>query len=86
MRLEQVMIRLRQANLTLKAKKCFLFRREVEYLRHEVSGEGVRPLSSKIAALSHWAVPVNLDELGSFLGLACYYKHFVPEYSAHQHP
>ena len=34
-------------------------------------------------ALTHWATPVNLDELQSFLGLACYYKHFVPNYSAH---
>ena len=61
MKLEQVMIRLRRANLKLKAKKCFLFRKEVEYLVHEMLGETVRPLSSKIAALSHWAVPVNLD-------------------------
>ena len=82
MKLEQVMIRLRQANL----KKCFLFWREEEYLGHEVSGEGVRPLGSKIAALKHWAIPVNLDELRSFLGLACYYKHFVPDYSAHEAP
>ena len=72
MKLEQVMIRPCQANLKLKAKKCFLFRRKVEYLGHEVLGEGVRPLSSKIAALSHWAVLVILDELRSFLGLACY--------------
>ena len=86
MKLEQVMIKLRQANLKLKAKKCVLFRKEVEYLGHEVLGEGVSPLSSKIAALTHWAAPVNLDELRSFLGLACYYKHFVPEYSAHEHP
>ena len=49
---------------------------------HEVSGEGICPLSSKIAALSRWAVPVNLDELRSFLGLACYYKQFVADYSA----
>ena len=45
-KLEQFMVRLCHANLKLKAKKCFLFRTEVEYLRHEVSGEGVRPLSA----------------------------------------
>ena len=42
------MVRLRHANLKLKAKKCFLLRKEVEYLGHEVSGEGVRPLSAKL--------------------------------------
>ena len=35
-RLEQVMVRLRGANLKLKAKKCFLF-------WHLVINEGIRP-------------------------------------------
>ena len=59
-RLEKVLGRLRCANLKLNAKKCFLFRKEVEYLGHEVSGEGVRP---KVMALKHWAMPVTLDKL-----------------------
>ena len=46
-----------------------------------MSWEGVPPLSAKIMALKHWATPVNLGELKSFLGLACYYKHFVHDYS-----
>ena len=40
-RLEQVLVRLRRANLKLKAKKCFLFQQEVEYLGHIVSREGI---------------------------------------------
>ena len=55
--LEQVLDRILHANLKLKAKKCFLFRQEVEYLGHEVSGDGVRPLRGKVAALQHWATP-----------------------------
>ena len=35
-KLVQVLERLRLANLKLKAKKCFLFRQEVEYLGHLV--------------------------------------------------
>ena len=63
------MIRLRRANLKLKAKKCFLFRQEVEYLGHVVSQRGIKPLASKVAAIAHWAVPTNLEETRSFLGL-----------------
>ena len=85
-RLKQVLVRLRRANLKLKAKKCFLFRQEVEYLGHVVSREGVKPLTSKISALKHWAVPVNLEELRSFLGLACYYRQFIQDYSEHAAP
>ena len=69
--------RLRGANLKLKAKKCFLFQQEVEYLGHVVSKKGIRPLTSKVHALTHWATPANLVELRSFLGLACCYKLFT---------
>ena len=55
----------------------------MDYLGHEVSGEGVRPLSAKVMLLKHWASPVNLDKLRSFLGLVCYYKSFVHTYSKH---
>ena len=85
-KLARVLDRLRRANLKLKAKKCFLFRQEVEYLGHLVSGDGVRPLRGKVAALQHWATPANIDELRSFLGLACYYKHFIGDYSKRAAP
>ena len=51
-----------------------------------MSGDGVRPLRSKVAALQHWATPANIDELRSFLGLACYYKHFIGDYSKRAAP
>ena len=79
--LENVSGRLHRANLKLKASKCFLFRKEVEYLGHIVSGEGVRLLTAKVKVLQHWATLKTLDELRSFLGLACNYKHFVPDNS-----
>ena len=41
----------------------------------------MRPLRGKIATLQHWATAANLDELRSFLGLECYYKHFIGDYS-----
>ena len=42
-RLEHVCVRLCHANLKLKANKCFLFRQEVEYLGHIVSGRACVP-------------------------------------------
>ena len=50
-KLAQVLERLRRANLKLKAKKCFLFCQAIEYLGHEVLGDGVRPLRGKVADL-----------------------------------
>ena len=41
--LNEVLDRVRQANLKLKPTKCHLFRDEVAYLGHILSGEGIRP-------------------------------------------
>ena len=77
--LKNILRRLCRENLQLKGSK-FLFRKEVEFLGHIVSREGVRPLIAKVMVLQHWVMPETLDELRSFLGLACYSKHFVPNY------
>ena len=37
-------------------------------------------------SLKHWATPETIDELRCFLGLACYYEHFVHDYSKHAAP
>ena len=80
-RLQCVFERLRLANLKLKPKKCFLLAQEVDYLGHHISRDGVAPLASKVTAITHWKEPENLEELRSFLGLACYYRRFVDDYS-----
>ncbi len=38
-----VLQKLKEANLKIKPKKCFLFQEEVAYLGHIVSQKGVRP-------------------------------------------
>ena len=43
-RLEEVLIRLREAELSIKLSKCQLFRNKIEFLGHEVSLAGIRPL------------------------------------------
>ena len=42
-RIEQVFERIRGACLKLKLTKCYMFKKEIIFLGHVVSGEGVRP-------------------------------------------
>ena len=76
-RLRQVFLRLRNANLKLKAKKCSLFKRKVVFLGHVVSPEGISADPSKVESIKSWPVPKNTTEVRSFIGLCSYYRKFV---------
>jgi RNase H-like domain found in reverse transcriptase/Reverse transcriptase (RNA-dependent DNA polymerase) len=76
-RLKAVFDRLRAANLKLKPSKCRLLQREVVFLGHLVSSEGIAPDPSKVEAVTNWPRPVNLREVRAFVGLANYYRNFV---------
>lgn len=75
--LEEVFLRLRQANVKLKSSKCFFARDHVEYLGHIVSRDGIRPNPDKIRAVTEFPIPKNTKGVRSFLGLANYYRRFV---------
>ena len=85
-RLSTVFDRLKVANLKLKPSKCKLFQREVVFLGHTVSGAGIAPDSQKIQAVSNWPRPRNLTETRAFVGLASYYRNFVPDFAAIARP
>jgi len=80
-RLEKLFERLRSANLKLKPSKCKLLRSELSFLGHVVSSKGVGTDPEKISAVQDWPVPTDVKEVRSFLGLASYYKKFVPSFA-----
>ena len=81
-RLTQVFERLGGAGLKLKPGKCRIFQRRVVFLGHVVSEQGISTDPTKVAALVDWPVPGNVGEARSFMGLASYYRSFVPNFSA----
>ena len=80
-RLDMVLGRLGQWGLKVKPEKCHLGYREVQYLGHQVSGKGVSPDAEKIRAVRDWPTPKSDTQLRSFLGLAGYYRRFMPGYA-----
>ena len=77
-RLRDVLHRLAKYGATLRADKCLLGQREVDFNGHRVSADGVRPLQSNVAALKRIASPSNQRQLSRFVGAATYYAKFVP--------
>jgi len=73
--------RLRQANLKLQPDKCEFLRKEVSYLGHMISKDGVKPDSSKILAVKDFPRPRTNKNIKQFLGLAGYYRRFIPNFS-----
>lgn len=84
--LKEVLMRLEKHGFRLKRDKCEFLLPTVEYLGHQVSKDGIKPLPSKVAAINQAPTPRNIQELRSFLGLLNYYGKFIPNLSTLLHP
>ena len=81
-RLREVFERLRHAKLKLGAAKCTFAAKEVSYLGHRVTEEGLLPDPSLLAAIRDIPPPKTATEVRSFLGLAGYYRRYVKGFAA----
>ena len=79
--LQAVFETLRKHRLTAKLSKCKFLQKEVKYLGHLLSAEGVKPDPGKIKTLLDWEFPSNATGMMQFLGLANYFRRFIPNLS-----
>ena len=80
-RLREVFLRFKAHNLTFKPKKCVLFSKQVDFLGHVVSEDGVRCNPKKVEAIQLWEPPCTVTEIRSFLGMSGYYRKFLEHYA-----
>ena len=72
---------LREHKLYAKMRKYEFWMKEVKFLGHVVSEQGVVVDPAKIEAVMKWEPPKNVTEVRSFLGLTGYYRRFVEGFS-----
>ncbi|XP_045536272.1 uncharacterized protein K02A2.6-like [Papilio machaon] len=77
-RLSSVLQRLEDAGLTLQKEKCEFFKDEISYLGYVINKNGLKKSPEKVKAILNAPRPSNVSQLQSFLGLANYYRNFVP--------
>lgn len=81
-KLDRVLASLTKAGFSLNINKCHFFECQIEYLGQEISEMGMRPGKSKTEALLRAPDPKNVREVRQFMGLANYFRKFIPELSA----
>jgi hypothetical protein len=72
---------LQEHQLYAKFIKCEFWIKEVPFLGHVVSPEQIVVDPGKVKEVSEWKPPTVVFEVRSFLGLAGYYRWFIPNFS-----
>ncbi|XP_046589428.1 uncharacterized protein LOC124293253 [Neodiprion lecontei] len=84
--LRRVLRTIRHANLTVNPDKCEFCCSEVKYLGFIVNEYGLQIDPAKIAPVVNYPVPHTVKQLRRFLGMASWYRRFIPNLASITEP
>jgi hypothetical protein len=73
-RLHIILQRLRDHRLYAKLSKCDFWLKEIKFLGHTISQDGVSVDPEKVQEVMDWKPPTTVRQIRSFLGLVGYYR------------
>ena len=79
--IKTVFEKLRHAKLSMKLSKCHFFAKEIQYLRHILGMEGIKPVPAKTEAIKAMHPSVNPKQVRAFLRLVGYYRKFIKNFA-----
>lgn len=78
---KQVLQRLLENRLFVKAEKCDFHKDSISFLGYIFESGQVRADPEKIRAVAEWPIPTSVKQLQRFLGFANFYRRFIRNYS-----
>jgi transposase InsO family protein len=72
---------LKKHQFRLKLSKCEFGRTKLKFLGHVISDGKITVDPDKVKVLRDWLPPINMQQLRRFLGLANYFRRFIPKFS-----
>lgn len=79
--LHAVLQRLSDNGLRVSPHKCHFYQDTIEFLGHQISGDGIRPLPDRVSALRALPPPKDSKELQRYLGMFGFYQRHIPHYA-----
>ena len=79
--LQKVLTTRIENKLYAKFSKYELWLRQVSFLGHVVSKNGISIDPTKVEAVTKWERPTMVTKVQSFLGLAAYYQRFLRDFA-----
>ena len=80
--LDQVFSALSEQHFHVRLPKCEFLQREVEFLGHRLTSEGIGAQPEKVDALQGWKTPfVNAKQVKSFLGAFAWHQGYIAHFA-----
>ena len=67
--------------LKLKPSKCSFLCRQITFLGHEISADGMKPGTLNLKGIAEMAPPANYTEVRRLLGMTGFFRRFIKNYA-----
>ena len=79
--LQAVFEHFHEHGLKLKPSKCSFLRKQITFLGHEISVDGMKPGTLNLEGIAEMAPPANYTEVWHFLGMTGFFRRFIKNYA-----